>query len=389
VNLKSNELIAMNGYRSWPRLWLVGAVVGVSLAVAACGSDETADDAPESAAAVLTPADVVVARMTEISGGIVLTGTLNPFRIVEVKAQVPGTITTLNVDRGDPVRSGQPMAVLEAEGIRGAAAGAAAGVAAAEANLALAEQQLASATTLHGAGAMSDLDLRAAQAGYEAARAQLAAANAQAAGAGEQARRATVSAPITGVVSNREVSQGEAVNVGQTLFTVVNSTALELAGQVPVDQAVRVRVGAPAEFTIDAYPGRVFRGTVARVEPTADPATRQVGVYLRLPNEDRSLVGGLFATGRVLAEGGQQAVVVPIAAVRGSGTDIYVWVIEQGHAVRRRVATGVRDESAGVIAITSGVREGDQVVVAPGDFDEGATVRVTADTAAAVRAGEE
>ena len=86
---------------------------------------------------------------------------------------------------------------------------------------------------------------------------------------GEQARRATVTAPINGEVSNRQVSQGEAVSPGQTLFTVVNSTSLELAGQVPVDQAVRVRAGAPAEFTIDAYPGRVFRGAVARVEPTA------------------------------------------------------------------------------------------------------------------------
>jgi RND family efflux transporter MFP subunit len=389
VNLKSNERIAMNGYRKSARRWMVGAVLGVSLATAACGPDETAEAASEAPAVVLAPSDVTTAQSTEIAGGIVLTGTLNPYRIVEVKAQVPGTITNLAVDRGDAVRSGQPMAVIEAEGIRGQAAGAAAGVAAAEANLALAQQQLESARTLHEAGAMSSLDFRAAQAGYEAARAQLAAANAQAAGAGEQARRATVSAPFNGVVSNRQASQGEAVNPGQTLFTVVNSTFLELAGQVPVDQAVRVRAGAPAEFTIDAYPGRSFRGTVARVEPTADPATRQVGVYLRLPNEDGALVGGVFATGRVMAEGAAQAVVVPIAAVRGTGAATYVWVIEDGRAARRPVTTGVRDESKGVIALASGVQAGDQVVVAPGEFEEGAVVRITAEAAATQPAVEE
>lgn len=380
----------MNGYRKSSRRWTVGAVLGATLVAAACGSDSAAEPvAEENRAVVLGATDVVTAQSTELAGGIVLTGTLNPYRIVEVKAQVPGQISSLSVDRGDAVRSGQTLAVIEAEGIRGQAAGAAAGVAAAEANLALAQQQLESARTLHGAGAMSDIDFRAAQAGYEAARAQLAAAQAQAAGAGEQARRATVTAPISGEVSDRQVNQGEAVNVGQTLFTVVNSTTLELAGQVPVGQATRVRAGTPAEFTIDAYPGRVFRGTVSRVEPTADPSTRQVGVYLQLPNQDRSLVGGLFATGRVLAEGGQQAVVVPTAAVRGTGANTYVWVVQEGRAVRRPVTTGARDETQGVVAIASGLQAGEQVVVAPGEFQDGAAVRVMADAAAAAPASEE
>src|SRR5690606_22967462 len=171
------------------------------------------------------------------------------------------------------------------------------------------------------------LDYRAAQAAYESARAQLAAANAQAVGAGEQARRATVTAPITGQVSDRQISDGQAVNPGETLFTVVGSEYLELAGQVPVDQAARVRQGQAVEFQLDAYPGRTFRGTVDRIDPTANPNTRQIGVYLRLPNPNRELVGGLFATGRVIAEGVSSAVVVPTSAVRGTGDDRYVWVI--------------------------------------------------------------
>ena len=128
---------------------------------------------------------------------------------------------------------------------------------------------------------------------------------------------------------------------------------------------------------------------MARVEPTADPATRQVGVYLQLPNADRGLVGGLFATGRVLAGGGTESVVVPIAAVRGSGATAYAWVIQDGRAVRRPVTTGARDESTGVIAIASGLQAGEQVVVAPGDFDEGATVRITAEAAGPAPAVEE
>jgi len=313
----------------------------------------------------------------------VLTGSLQPYRVVEVKAQVPGIIGALAVDRGDAVRQGQAMANIEAAGIRGQAAGARAGVASAQANLALAQQRLESARTLYEAGAMAQLDFRSAQAAYEAARAQLAAAEAQSVGAGEQAQRATVTAPISGEVSDRQVDGGEAVSPGQALFTVVATDFLELAGQVPVDQAARVRPGQPAEFRVDAYPGQVFRGTVSRVEPTADPETRQIGVYLRLPNPKRALVGGLFASGRVLGESGQSAVVVPVAAVRGSGTATYVWVIENGAAVKRPVVTGARDDERAMVAVASGLKGGEQVVVAPGELREGAKVRVGAEPAPA------
>ena len=353
-----------------------------------CGGEKAAEAAPDEQGVTLDAADVEVAQLSAIAGGVVLTGSLEPYRVVDVKAQVPGTIGTLQVDRGDAVRQGQVMATIQAEGIRSQAAGARAGVAAAEAGLALARQRLESARTLHEAGAVSDIDFRSAQAAYEAARAQLAAAQAQSSGAGEQARRASVVAPISGEVSKREVNGGEAVNPGQPLFSIVSTDYLELAGRIPVDQAARVRPGQPAEFRLDAYPGQVFRGTVARVEPTADPETRQIGVYLRLPNPDRALVGGLFATGRVLA-GSEQAVVVPNAAIRGTGQNTYVWKIENGVVARQAVTTGMRDESRGVVAVTQGLKGGEQVVVAPGELEEGAKVRIGAGAAAAGDAGKE
>src|SRR5690606_30412956 len=134
----------------------------------------------------------------------------------------------------------------------------------------------------------------------------------------------------SGEVSDRQVNHGEAVSPGQTLFTVVNSTRLELAGQVPVAQATQVRAGLPVEFTMNAYPGRVFRGEVARVEPVADPQTRQVGVYIQLPNENRQLVGGLFATGRIATGASTESVVVPTSAIREAGAQAYVMVVAEG-----------------------------------------------------------
>src|SRR5690606_20359060 len=109
-----------------------------------------------------------------------------------------------------------------------------------------------------------------------------------------------------------------------------------------------------------------LRGTVARKDPTADPATRQVGVYVRLPNPDGRIVGGQFARGQIVSGRTESAVVVPEAAVRGAGDSSYVLVVEGGRTVRRTVELGVRDESAGVIAVTSGVDAGEMVVTTPG-----------------------
>jgi membrane fusion protein (multidrug efflux system) len=129
-------------------------------------------------------------------------------------------------------------------------------------------------------------------------------------------------------------------------------------------------------FALDAYPGREFRGTVSRVDPVADPATRQVGVTMQLANEDRSLIGGLFATGRVLTGTQTQVVTVPTAAVRGTGANAFVLVVDGGAVKRRPVRAGEQDVSRGVVAVLSGLQGGEQVIVSPGEVAEGTPVRL-------------
>lgn len=366
-------------------------VAVTSALVPACrgGEAETDETAAAETAMVLQPSDVALVEALPLNSGVLLTGTLNPYRIVEVRAQVPGLVSRLAVDRGDAVRDGQLLAVIEAEGIRSAAAGAQAQVAAAQAALSVARQRLESSRKLFEQGAISEIDMKTAQAGYEAAEGQVAAARAQASGAAESARRANVTSPIGGEVSQRHVSEGEAVNPGQAIVTVVNSAQLELAGQIPVLQAANVRPGQRVEFTLDAYPGQKFQGTVARVEPTADPATRQVGVYLRLDNPQRRIVGGLFATGRVLTGAVDTVLVVPEAAIRRDGEKAYVLAVAQDRLVRRDVVTGTEDPATGRTQIVSGLTRGERVLVAPGAVQENTVVRFSTPPAPAAAAGQE
>ncbi|HET7553660.1 MAG TPA: efflux RND transporter periplasmic adaptor subunit [Gemmatimonadaceae bacterium] len=348
------------------------------MAVAACGgtSGDEAEAAPAATAeqqrSVLAPEDVAVAARSDLAAGVVLTGSLQPYKVVRVKSQVSGTVRGVRVDRGTPVRRGQVMATIEAAGVRTQAE-------AARANLALAKQKLEAARTLHEAGAMSAIDFRTAQAAYEAAQAQAAQAE-------EAEARSTIRAPITGVVSERSVDGGEAVGIDAPLFTVVNSDTLELSGQIPVDRAAHVRVGAPVAFTLTASPDRELSGRVARIDPVADPGTRQVGVYVQLANSKHTIIGGQFATGRIVGEKVENAVVIPELAVRGEGDSTYVLTVSNGRVAKQPVTVGPNDRATGRVAIAKGLEGGEKVIVTPSvQLAPGTQVVLATDEAAAPR----
>src|SRR5688572_3050167 len=131
-------------------------IFATALLITGCGGkkEDATNANAEAPPLVLSDQDVASAQLSSISGGAVLTGSLQPAWIIKISAQVPGTINRITVDRGTAVREGQVLAVIQAEGIRGAAEGARAGVAAAEANLAVARQRMESAETLRKAGAL-------------------------------------------------------------------------------------------------------------------------------------------------------------------------------------------------------------------------------------------
>jgi RND family efflux transporter MFP subunit len=348
-----------------------------SLSFAACGrkapqpaANGNMTDTAQAGGAVstsltLTPSDVAEARTVSLTDAVSISGPLEPAQTVAVRTQINAIVRAVHADRGSRVRRGQVLIQLDAEGLRGQAAGAKAAITAADANLALATQRLENAKRLLTAGAISPIDLKTAEAQHQVAEAQAAAARAQYATSSESESRATIVAPIDGVVSERNVEPGEAVRDGAVLMSVVDTRTLELRAQVGVDEALRVRPGATVVFTLDAAPGETFRGQVARVDPRADPATRQVGVSSTLANTQGRIVAGQFAHGRVLTGAPAPQVVVPVTAVSGTGDRASVFLIVNGRLVRRDVVLGVRDDARGLVAVRSGLSAGDRVLAVP------------------------
>ncbi len=368
--------------RAHPALpWLL--ISGIALS--ACSSSDTAkSDSTAVTPVVLSPQDVVEAKVADIVSGVTLTGSLEPAERATVTAQVAGTLGPMTVDRGSRVRRGQRLTTIRAAGVRSQAAGARASVAAAEAQLAMARTQRDAQQRLYEAGAVSRVQYENAQALYAAAEAQVAAAKAQAAAAEETAGYTVVTSPLTGIVSDRPADPGEAVASGDPILTVVNTSTLELTGRVPVDAAGSVRVGQPVTFRLDAFPGREFRGTVARKDPAADPASRQVGIYVRLPNARGEITAGQYARGQVSGDRIEGAVTVPATAVQRTDSSAAVFVVASDRLVRRRVTLGPTDERAGIVAVSSGLSAGERVLVRPTpSVTDGQPVVVATDRAGA------
>jgi len=234
------------------------------------------------------------------------------------------------------------------------------------------------ANRLLAAGAIAERDAETARSQAQAAQAQLSAAEAQSANAQRLLGNTTVRAPFAGIVGVRSVSTGDVVSVGAAMFTVVDPSSMQLQASVPADQLSQVRVGAPVRFTVSGYPGRTFAGRVTRVAPVADPATKQVQIIASVPNAGNTLVGGLFAEGRVASEG-RTALVAPNLAIDQRSTTPAVVRVKNGKVERVNVELGLRDEARERVEIRAGVQAGDTLLIgAAQGISAGTPVRVAA-----------
>ena len=177
----------------------------------------------------------------------------------------------------------------------------------------------------------------------------------------------TLTAPVAGVISKRFVQAGDRVDNGKPVFELVDTRVLQLSASVPTEGLSELRIGRTVSLTIAQFDSSRVSGQISRINPTADPATRQIQIYVDVPNPREALVGGLFASGRVVTREVRDAVAVPQVAVRYEGDERtpYVYEVSKGKIAKRRVVVGVADDDLGRVEITAGVAAGDTVVVGP------------------------
>jgi membrane fusion protein, multidrug efflux system len=322
---------------------LLAALVG------GCGAKQEGTDAVQDAV-VLTAGDLAAVARADVETGVPVQGTLKPVADVNIIAPVADVVEQMLVKEGQAVQRGQVLARMRTTSIAPAAASA-------EAARRIAAADYQRMQNLLREGAVAERDV-------ETAEAQLKAAEAGAAAARKRLDESTVRAPFTGMIAQRLLQAGDRAGDGDRLFRIVNTDELEFTASVTTDALDRLKPGAAVALTVSGADGRQVSGRISRVNSTVDEATRQVKVYVLVPNRDHRLAGDMFASGRIVLQRSPGALAVPAGSVKaGAGATLQVWVVAGGKLSHRAVTTGVRDELRDLVEVKSGLREGEKVVV--------------------------
>lgn len=339
-------------------------LLAVPLALAACGGDkkDAAEGAPvANPAQTIGPDNVAIARNDTLRSGPPISGTLVAEREARIRAEVAGAVLQTYVEQGQRVSAGTSLGRIDAGTMNDAAISARSGVAQATVAAEQASRELERARTLVAAGAIAQRDVESAERGNLAAQAQLADARARLSLANKNLSNTTIRAPFAGIVSEKAVSAGDIVAPGAALFTVIDPRSLRLEASVPTSALGDVRIGVPVSFSVNGS-DRVLQGKVTRVNPTVDAQTRQVTLFATVPNDQGTLVAGLYVSGRVSAEK-RLAIIVPERAVDQTGISPVVMRLKAGKVERVEVTLGLRDEGAERYEIRTGLAAGDTVLL--------------------------
>jgi RND family efflux transporter MFP subunit len=345
--------------------------------VAACDGCKRSGGDEES----LKKPAVKVATVGEarIAPRVTVAGVLAPLpgKDVKVGALVPGRVDRVFVAEGDAVKSGQALAHVEAEPLRQNVSQAQAQREHASAELQNAKTKLERAERLYRDGIAAKQEVDDARAAVVAAESGLKSAQATGGIAGVQLERATLRAPIDGVVAAILVPAGQPVDGnGTPVIEVADTKVLDLRAPVSAARVGDVSVGQRAELDVEGV-GTVA-GAVEAIAPLVDPTTNTVVVRIRVPNDDGRLRGGMFARGAILGAP-HPGLAVPRAALLpgDGGTATNVAVVDGEGVVSHRALT-LGADAGDAVEVRGGLKAGERVIVAGGyALPDGTKVEIT------------
>ncbi|MBC3881474.1 efflux RND transporter periplasmic adaptor subunit [Undibacterium sp. LX40W] len=362
-------------------------ILALSLSLTACqkgGKESKTASASASAQATLqvTQEDYFVVENNALASGPVITGSIQPERKADLRAEVSAIVMQVLKENGEAVRKGDLLARLDDTSFRDQLGSSEQAARAAQQTLDQAERQLERLKTLRASGMTSMQALEDAEIRRNNAQSELVAAKARNVAARQQLQRTEIRAPFDGIVSERKVSNGDTAQIGKEIMKVIDPSSLRFQGLVSAESVSVLKAGQSVSFRINGY-DQQFIGKVRRVDPAANATTRQVEVLVDFVGSNQPRVSGLYAEGRIEA-GSTQALTVLSSALIRDGDKTFVWAIQDGLLKRAAIIVGERDVRRGDYAVASGLKIGDKVLRQPmSTFKEGSKVVLTASAGAA------
>ena len=354
------------------------------------GQQKAAEQGPPTVA-------VVPVVQQPVNLALSMPGELDAYEAVTIAPKVTGFVKSVRVDRGSHVRAGELLVELEAPELLAQRAEAQSKLQAAEAQLvaarAKADADAATYDHLKAAsatpGVVAGNDVLIAQKTAEADRSQVSAAE-QTAAAGRGAVQSVaqiegylrVTAPFAGVITERNVHPGALVGPNSggaattAMLNLVKSDRLRLVVPVPEAYIAGIEEGTPLSFTVPAYPGRTFAGTVARIAHAVDVKTRTMAVELDVMNTDGTLSPGSFCDVQWPVRRPGPSLFVPSGSVASTTDRTFVVRVRNGKTEWVDVKTGL--SSGPLTEVFGDLQPGDMVAARGTDeIRPGATVKVT------------
>ncbi len=305
-------------------LWTIAAIIilaGVGLYVVRSSSNEGARRVPSPLVRVSPPTRQTVSHTLDFTGDVVA------IQQAAIFSKVTGNLEQIFVDIGSPVRQNQRLALIDTTVLHQQYLLTHATYENARINFQrtteLFQQNLVSAQDRDNAEAA----MKVARANFEVATTQLGYAH--------------IVAPFSGFITNRYLDPGALVTLNNsTIFTLMDINRMKIAVNVLEKDVPLVTTGKEATITVDAYPGRVFRGSVTRRSEALDVATRTMAVEIEIPNPDHLLKPGMFANVHILVASHADAITVPTEAIMKDDSGSYVYTVERDTARLIRIAPG-------------------------------------------------
>ena len=317
-------------------------------ALSGCGTGEASVATTEEIqTATPVPVSIAVPTRSDIFATYEATATIASDADAPAVAKVGGDVIMLFVEEGDRVEQGDVLAQLDGERLR-------LEMLSARANLDRVRSEYDRYTDLAARGLVSEAmfeglryDLEALEASYELARLNY--------------DYSKIRAPISGIVSTREVKLGQNIAANDVVFRITDTSSLVAYLQIPQAETAKFSAGHSATVVVDAMPDTIYGAEIARISPTIDVRNGTFRATAFVDNRTGELAPGMFARFSISYERHADALVIPKHALVEEDDQAAVYVVETGAVSRRIIETGI--EANEVVEVLGGLSGDEEIVV--------------------------
>jgi membrane fusion protein, multidrug efflux system len=282
-----------------------------------------------------------------INDSLRLTGYMEAYSEIDIAAEAQGTITSLNAALGQEKPKGSIVATID-DKLKKLA------VKTAGNSVAKLKKDLDRYNNLYKGGTLTEQQLNDAQNLYDNAEIQLEQAE-------KQLSDATIKSPISGVIIRKQAEEGEYINIGSPIVTIVDISRLKIKLNVSEANVYQLILNDKAIITTDVYPGVTFEGNISFISSQGDDS-HNYPVEIVIPNNSKHpLKSGTFASVMIKLPETGEALYIPRESLLGSITEAEVYVAENDKAIRRKIIVGSGNDK--YIKVISGLTEGEKIIV--------------------------